>query len=153
MKNASNNPVMKTSTLSESENIVLTPTEFASSIKFGNEGDRIRFLNLSRLPGRLNTQEAAWLLGFRRHDIPILVSYRLLQHLGTPARNSEKYFPAAQLERLSRDFGWLDMATASLTTYWKAQNETRPTRRPQSDPEHPITTLGQPEKIAKRRIE
>ena len=153
MKLETNNSVMKTSALSKSENIVLTPAEFASSIRFGNKWDRIQFLNLSRLPGRLTTQEAAWLLGFRRHDIPILVSYRLLQPMGTPARVSEKYFPAAQLERLSRDFGWLDMATASLSSYWKAQNETRPTRRPQSDPERPITPLGQPEKTAKRRIE
>ena len=144
---------MKTSSTSNSKNIVLTSAEFAALVRCGDEWDRIQFLNLSRLPGRLTTQEAAWLLGFRRHDIPILVSYRLLQPMGTPARVSEKYFPAAQLERLSRDFGWLDMATANLSSYWKAQNETRPTRRPQSDPERPITTLGQPEKTAKRRIE
>ena len=144
---------MKTSSTSKSKNIVLTSAEFAALVRCGDEWDRIQFLNLSRLPGRLTTQEAAWLLGFRRHDIPILVSYRLLQPMGTPARVSEKYFPAAQLERLSRDFGWLDMATASLFSYWKAQNEKRPTRRPQSDPERPITSQGQPEKTAKRRIE
>jgi hypothetical protein len=45
--------------------------------------------------------------------------------MGTPAQNGEKYYSAAQLERLSKDFGWLDLATATLTNYWKAKNESR----------------------------
>ena len=116
---------MKTSATSKSKNIVLTSAEFAALVRCGDEWDRIQFLNLSRLPGRLTVQESAWLLGFKAHDIPVLVCHRLLQPMGTPAQNGEKYYSAAQLERLSKDFGWLDLATATLTNYWKAKNESR----------------------------
>ena len=116
---------MKTSSTSKSKNIVLTSAEFAALVRCGDEWDRIQFLNLSRLPGRLTVQESAWLLGFKAHDIPVLVCHRLLQPMGTPAQNGEKYYSAAQLERLSKDFGWLDLATATLTNYWKAKNESR----------------------------
>ena len=116
---------MKTSSTSKSKNIVLTSAEFAALVRCGDEWDRIQFLNLSRLPGRLTVQESAWLLGFKAHDIPVLVCHRLLQPMGTPAQNGEKYYSATQLERLSKDFGWLDLATATLTNYWKAKNESR----------------------------
>lgn len=32
-----------------------------------------QFLSLERRPARLTTEQAAWLLGFNAHDIPILV--------------------------------------------------------------------------------
>jgi len=116
---------MKTSSTSKSKNIILTSAEFAALVRCGDEWDRIQFLNLSRLPGRLTVQESAWLLGFKAHDIPVLVRHRLLQPLGAPAQNGEKHFPAAQLERLSKDFGWMDVATATLSDFWKAKNEAR----------------------------
>ena len=116
---------MKTSSTSKSKNIVLTSAEFAALVRCGDEWDRIQFLNLSRLPGRLNVQESAWLLGFKAHDIPVLVCHRLLQPMGNPSQNGEKYYSATQLERLSKDFGWLDLATATLIGYWRAKNESR----------------------------
>jgi hypothetical protein len=116
---------MKTSSSSKPKNIVLTPAEFAALVRCGDEWDRIQFLNLSRLPGRLNVQESAWLLGFKAHDIPVLVCHRLLQPMGNPSQNGEKYYSATQLERLSKDFGWLDLATATLIGYWRAKNESR----------------------------
>ena len=116
---------MKTSSSSKPKNIVLTPAEFAALVRCGDEWDRIQFLNLSRLPGRLTVQESAWLLGFKAHDIPVLVCHRLLQPMGNPSQNGEKYYSATQLERLSKDFGWLDLATATLIGYWRAKNESR----------------------------
>jgi hypothetical protein len=147
-----NKPTMKTSSLSKPENIVLTPAEFAAIIRFGDEWDRIQFLNLSRLPGRLTVQESAWLLGFKAHDIPVLVRHRLLQPLGAPAKNGEKHFPAAQLERLSKDFGWMDLATATLSDYWKWRNEGKTSQRPQNDAEILPSSAGRSHATT-RRIE
>jgi hypothetical protein len=45
--------------------------------------------------------------------------------MGNPSQNGEKYYSATQLERLSKDFGWLDLATATLIGYWRAKNESR----------------------------
>jgi len=143
---------MKTTSLSKSENIVLTPAEFAAIIRFGDEWDRVQFLNLSRLPGRLTVQESAWLLGFKPHDIPVLVRHRLLQPLGAPAKNGEKHFPAAQLERLSMDFGWMDLATATLSDYWKWRNEGKSIQKPQNDAEIPPGSTGKAHATS-RRIE
>jgi hypothetical protein len=126
---------MKTSSTSKSKNIVLTSAEFAAMVRCGDEWDRIQFLNLSRLPGRLTVQESAWLLGFKAHDLPVLVRHRLLQPLGAPAKNGEKHFPAAQLERLSKDFGWMDVATATLSDYWKWRNEGKSSQKPKNDAE------------------
>ncbi len=98
---------MKKPSSPQSPNLVLTSAEFAALVRCGEEWDRIQFMNLSRLPGRLSVQEAAWLLGFKPHDIPVLVSYRLLQPMGTPPKNGEKHFSSGQLERLSRE-AWIE---------------------------------------------
>jgi len=116
---------MKKTSSSQSPNVVLTSAEFAALVRCGEERDRIEFMNLTRLPGRLTAQEAAWLLGFKPHEIPILVTYRLLQTMGAPPRNGEKHFSAGQLERLSRDFGWLDLASATLINHGKTRKQRR----------------------------
>jgi hypothetical protein len=62
--------------------------------KVGNLQDAMVLLNCRRLPGRLNTTEAAVLLGFQEHDIPVLIAGKLLTPLGRPAPNAPKYFAA-----------------------------------------------------------
>ena len=49
-------------------------------------------LNLVRLPARMNIVQVAACLGFKPHDLPILVAHGLLKPLGRPAPSSEKYF-------------------------------------------------------------
>ena len=43
-------------------------------------------LNLRRLPAMLNMAQTAALIGLAEHDIPVLVSVRLLEPLGNPQR-------------------------------------------------------------------
>ena len=43
-------------------------------------------------PARLNPEQVGNILGFKEHDIPILVAEELLKPLGTPVPNSTKYF-------------------------------------------------------------
>jgi hypothetical protein len=64
--------------------------------------ERLALLNCRRLPGRLNTSEAALLLGFQEYDIAPLIAVKLLVPLGKAAPNSPKYFAAVEIaERAS----------------------------------------------------
>jgi hypothetical protein len=87
--------------------------------------DRLEFLNLPRLPGRLTTEEAAWHLGFSLHDIPVLVSYGLLKPLGSPPQSGARYFAGPELERARNDSKWLDKASATLIRHWRKKNDRR----------------------------
>jgi len=85
----------------------------------------LSLLNVSRLPGRLTSEQAAPLLGFKPHDVIILVRARLLKPLGNPPANAVKYFAASDVEKLSRDSEWLNRATKALYLYWEKQNKNR----------------------------
>jgi len=60
-----------------------------------------------QLPVRLTAEQAAWVLNCQAHDIPILVSSRLLKPLGNPPPNGIKYFATAELLELAKDRVWL----------------------------------------------
>jgi hypothetical protein len=79
-------------------------------------------LNLARLPARLNMMETAIYLGFKPHDIPILVARGLLKPLGRPNQNSEKYFARSKLMEAENNEEWLSRATATLSQHWQAKN-------------------------------
>src|SRR6266481_3636938 len=76
--------------------------------------EKSALLNCRRLPGRLNTSEAALLLGFQEHDIALLVTAKLLVPLGKPAPNAPKYFAAVQIAERASDSAWLSIATKQL---------------------------------------
>jgi len=84
--------------------------------------ERKELLNLTRLPARLNTVEAAVYLGFKPHDIPILIARGLLKPLGRPTPNSEKYFARLKLVEAENNEEWLSRATAVLSQHWQAKN-------------------------------
>jgi hypothetical protein len=79
-------------------------------------------LNCRRLPGRLNTAEAALLLGFQEHDIALLIAAKLLVPLGKPARNAPKYFAAVEIVANAADSEWLAKATRRLAKHWQYKN-------------------------------
>jgi hypothetical protein len=60
-------------------------------------------LTTHRLSGRLNAEQAAFLLGFQSHDIPVLARAKLLEPLGKPVPNAPKYFAAVVLDELRSD--------------------------------------------------
>ena len=118
-----NNIPMKTPSVikSKTEALVLAPPANRST----EEQDRIRFLNLRRLPARLTVQQTAWVLGVRPHSIQVLVSHRLLKPIGAPARNETKFFATTYVLRLADDYGWQDLSTATLQEHWKVKNQRR----------------------------
>ena len=85
--------------------------------------DQHRFLMLvGRPPVRLTSEQAAWLLNCQPHDLPILVTARLLKPLGEPQPNSVKYFATVELLDLANNRVWLNKATAAMSRHWKEKN-------------------------------
>jgi hypothetical protein len=87
--------------------------------------EKFAVLNCRRLPGRLNTSEAALLLGFQDHGIALLVAAKLLVPLGRPAANAPKYFAAVEIAECASDLEWLSSATKQLAKHWQQKNHRR----------------------------
>jgi hypothetical protein len=85
--------------------------------------DQHRFLLLlGQLPARLTAEQAGWVLNCQPHDIPALVTARLLKPLGNPSQNSTKYFAAADVLELTKDRAWLVKVTNTICQHWQKQN-------------------------------
>jgi len=75
--------------------------------------------------GRIDAAQAAQILGFQEHDIPILVSAGLLKPLGKPTQNARKFFAAVDVMEKAKDPDWLNKATQVLYSYWQKKNARR----------------------------
>ena len=95
----------------------------------GKVQNATELLNCRRLPARLNTTEAAVLLGFQEHDIPTLVAAKCLSPLGRPAPNAPKYFAAVEILAVGQDRDWLERATKALAKFWAEKNHGKRARR------------------------
>jgi hypothetical protein len=78
-----------------------------------------------RYAGRMSSEEAALALGFKAHDVPILVREGLMRPLGDPPANATKYFAATYIQRLAVNESWLAKATKCLNAYWTKHNKER----------------------------
>lgn len=82
-----------------------------------------RFLMLlGQPPARLTVEQAAWLLNCQPHDIPVLISAKVLRPLGNPPPNGIKFFAAADLLEKIRDQSWLAKLTNTISQHWRDQN-------------------------------
>lgn len=79
-------------------------------------------LFLPRLPARLDVNQAAEILGFLPHEIPVLLKAGLLKPLGKPAPNGHKFFSTMEISSLSENREWLDKATRTVARHWKDRN-------------------------------
>jgi len=85
--------------------------------------DQHRFLVLmGQLPARLTAQQTAWALNCQTHDLPALVSARLLKPLGNPSANSIKFYATADVLEQSKDRNWLMRATSAINQHWQNKN-------------------------------
>lgn len=84
--------------------------------------EREKFLNLKTPPARLNVEQAAWYLGFAPHEIPVLVTKRLLMPLGRTGPGTVKCFALVSLEELRNDRKWLARATETIVDHWRNKN-------------------------------
>jgi hypothetical protein len=82
-----------------------------------------QFLRLvGRPPARLTVEQAAWVLGCQPHDVPILISVRLLKPLGNPAQNGVKFFSTAEIAEMAKDRAWLAKMTQTICQHWHKRN-------------------------------
>src|SRR5258708_35746014 len=95
-----------------------------------------KLLALARFPARLNADQAAPILGFAQHDIPVLVKAKLLKPLGNPAPNAVKYFSALEIESCAQNQAWLERASPTTYQHWANQNKQRRGATPGAGPEH-----------------
>jgi hypothetical protein len=87
---------------------------------------------------RLTSGQAAKLLGFADHDVPVLVSMGLLKPLGTPMPNSPKHFALIEILGHATERDWLNRATKTLARHWQKKNgEQRNKRASQTAPGDP----------------
>jgi hypothetical protein len=94
--------------------------------RHGMKEEQARFLSLlGQLPVRLTAEQAGWVLNCQAHDIPALISARLLKPLGNPSQNSTKYFATADLLEITKDKSWLVKATNAISQHWQHQNSRR----------------------------
>src|SRR5947207_7409185 len=84
--------------------------------------EQVEFLSWKIVPARLDATQAAWFLGFERHEIPILIAAGLLKPLGHPARNATKFLATQALEQLRSDEKWLARASDAICEYWRERN-------------------------------
>jgi hypothetical protein len=89
-----------------------------------------RLLTARRLPARLTVEEAAVLLGFRDHDLPVLLAAKLLRPLGQPAANSIRYFALAEVQERAADPAWLGRATQTVYRHWQGKNARKKAKAP-----------------------
>ena len=85
--------------------------------------DQHRFLTLlGQLPARLTVEQTAWVLNCQAHDVPVLVTKRILKPLGNPPANGTKYFSTALLLEMTKDATWLAKMTNAIHDYWRVKN-------------------------------
>jgi len=85
--------------------------------------DQHRFLTLlGQLPARLNAEQTAWVINCQPHDVPVLVSARLLKPLGNPPANGIKFFCTSDVLELAKDRTWLTKVSSAIYLHWHRQN-------------------------------
>ena len=84
--------------------------------------DQQQFLMLRHLPVRLTAQQAAWILNCQSHDIPALLSAKLIKPLGNPPQNGTKFFATAELLESSKDRHWLVRMSSIICQHWRKKN-------------------------------
>jgi hypothetical protein len=91
--------------------------------------DLHQFLRLlGQLPARLTAEQVAWVLNCQTHDVPVLVSARLLKPLGNPSPYNVKYFAASEVQQQMTDRTWLAKVTNAVNQHWQRKNGTRKNR-------------------------
>ncbi|MCU0772119.1 MAG: hypothetical protein MUE94_10190 [Verrucomicrobia bacterium] len=85
--------------------------------------EKNQILAIVGLPARLDVVAVSAILNFPEHDVPVLVSAKLLEPLGNPAANAPKYFAREIILGHAKDPQWLSKATKAVSSYWRKKRE------------------------------
>lgn len=103
--------------------------------------DQHKFLSLVGVaPARLTVEQVAWLLGCQTHDVPVLVSAKLLKPLGNPPQNGVKFFATAELVEQMKERNWLARVTIAINQHWHRKNVLCKRRTSKGLPVEPVAT-------------
>jgi hypothetical protein len=92
-------------------------------VRCGMKEDQQRFLSLvGQLPARLTAEQTGWVLNCQPHDIPALVTARLIKPLGNPAPNAIKFYCTIDILELRQDRSWLIKMTNAINQHWHRKN-------------------------------
>ena len=80
------------------------------------------------LPGRVPTEIAAKILGFRSEDMPELVRRKIVRPLGRPPKTAPKYYSTSLLLELARSPAQLSKASDAIVAFWAQKNRSRKRR-------------------------
>jgi hypothetical protein len=89
------------------------------------DNDPVTFLNLRRLPGRVDYHGAGVLFHYEIAAVRALVEMGYLKPLGDPGSAEHKYFLSKTIEKLAADERWMDKTTRALRQYWAKKNARR----------------------------
>ena len=92
----------------------------------------------NRLPGRVNAEQVAQLVGCQPHDIASLVRAKLLRPLGNPPPNAVKYFSSVKLLAACSDERWLDRVTKAISESRRASGQPLKERLPKNECEESV---------------
>jgi len=91
---------------------------------------QLQFLSVAgRWPCRLTAEQTAWVINCQPHDIPALVTARLLKPLGNPPANGIKFFATKEVLESAEDRNWLARVSATIHQHWHRKNATKKGRR------------------------
>ncbi|MEI6078407.1 MAG: hypothetical protein WCS94_22705 [Verrucomicrobiota bacterium] len=91
--------------------------------------DQQQFLRLlGQLPARLTAEQTAWVVNCQPHDVPVLVTAKLIKPLGNPPANGVKYFATADLLEQIKDHNWLVRVSATIYQHWHKKNAAKKIR-------------------------
>src|ERR1700734_3248070 len=93
------------------------------------DNNPITFMNLNRLPARVDYRGAGMLLHFEVVAIKALVELGLLKPAGNLKGSEHKYFCTKTILKLADNEKWVNDATRAVSKYWAAKNENRKSRR------------------------
>ena len=99
-----------------------------------------RLLSVRRLPARLTAEQVGVVLGFRDHDVSVLLAAKLLKPLGQPAANSVRFFATADVLERAADPAWLARSTQTLYRHWQGKNARKKTPPADGEPPGPADT-------------
>jgi hypothetical protein len=90
-------------------------------------------LNMRRLQGRLTVRQTAVLLNCGEHDIPVLVSHKLLTPLGHPPSTAQKYFSPVEVLELAGDSERMGQICDVLYQHWQVKNAAKSGKTPKRE--------------------
>jgi hypothetical protein len=86
----------------------------------------LNILKLPRLPARLTTEEAAFLLRIEEQDIPWIVDAGILSPCGQPAHKAQKWYSTVDVLTLMENPDKLSEMTQVISGRWAEKNARRP---------------------------